>query len=56
MAKKKVVSNIVEVAKVFSSKYGCWITQSKAYFDEAINDWLSEDIEQQLKDNKNFGK
>lgn len=34
--------------KIFSNKYQCLITKADAYYDEELEDWLNEKIEQNL--------
>ncbi len=53
---KKIIieSNIADnYGKVFSNKYQCLITKATAYFDETLQDWLNDKIEENLTSRKN---
>jgi hypothetical protein len=50
--KKEITPKEIEV--VYSKKYTCFITKKDAYFDENRQDYLSEKIEDSIKNNPNF--
>lgn len=56
MAKKKIEK--VEkpfVETIYSDKYGCVITKSKAIWDAGQNSWVNMDIEKILNRNRPVG-
>ena len=56
MAKKVTIQVVSTVEKVMSERYKCLITKSKAVFSDKHNSWISEDIENDLKNNINYNK
>lgn len=40
------------VPTVWSVRYQCFLTKSLSYFDEASQDWLSEQIESVIREEK----